>query len=270
MNTRHSIGIIYPGHAAEGDYPAFERAFADATKQDVDAPELRLPVTISTIGVDEHTPEALLETGSTPRLQEAAQRMLSEHSGPNTPQVMMWACTSGSFVYGWEGAHRQAENLTEVSGLPSSSTSIAFAHAIRALQLSRIAVAATYPLDLAEHFRQFLAHSGAEVVSFAPASIFTAGEVGHLGLEEILAMARAADTGDAEAVLIPDTAMHSLLWIRELEAALGKPVITANQVTVWEGLRLGSAPSASPWHAPIPLLGALGSTWQAGITQRSA
>lgn len=270
MSTRHSIGVIYPGHAAEGDYPAFERAYAEATREDAGVPELRLPVTISTIGVDEHTPEALLETGSAPRLQEAAQRMLVEHPGPDAPQVMMWACTSGSFVYGWEGAHRQAENLAEVSGMPSSSTSIAFAHAIEALQLSRVAVAATYPPDLAQHFRQFLAHSGAEVVSFAPANIFTAGEVGHLGLEEILAMARAADTGDAEAVLIPDTAMHSLLWIRELEEALGNPVLTANQVTVWEGLRLGSGPSASPWRAPIPLLGALGSTWPAGVAQRSA
>lgn len=270
MRARHSIGIIYPGHAAEGDYPAFEHAYAEAAHERPDAPELRLPVTISTIGVDEHTPEALLETGSAPRLQEAAQRMLAEHTGPDAPQALMWACTSGSFVYGWEGAHRQADDLAVASGLPSSSTSLAFAHALEALELSRVAVAATYPSDLAEHFRQFLARSGAEVVSFAPANIFTAGEVGHLGLEEILAMARAADTGESHAVLIPDTAMHSLLWIRELEEALGKPVLTANQVTIWEGLRLGSGYSASPWHTPIPLLGALGSMWPAGAAERSA
>jgi maleate cis-trans isomerase len=45
-------------------------------------------------------------------------------------------------------------------------------------------------------------------------------------------------SGGAEAVLIPDTAMHSLQWIDGLEAAVGLPVLTANQVTVWQGLRL--------------------------------
>ena len=39
---------------------------------------------------------------------------------------LMWACTSGSFVFGWEGAHRQVEALAEATGLPTSSTSLAF------------------------------------------------------------------------------------------------------------------------------------------------
>ena len=32
--------------------------------------------------------------------------------------------------------------------------------------------------------------------------------------------------------------MHSLQWIDKLEAAVGLPVLTANQVTVWQGIRL--------------------------------
>lgn len=259
MKALRSVGIIYPGHAAEDDYPAFERAYVEQALGTAQAPELRLPVTISTIGVDEHTPEALLETGSRPRLREAAQRMLAQYSGSDAPQALMWACTSGSFVYGREGAHRQAEDLAEATGLPCSSTSIAFVHAIEALGLSRVAVAATYPPDLAEHFRTFLAASGTEVVAFTPANIFTAGEVGHVGLKEIVAMTHAADADTAEAIVIPDTALHTLMWIRELETALGKPVLTANQVTIWEGLRLGTPAGISPVPPDIPLLGALGS-----------
>lgn len=37
---------------------------------------------------------------------------------------------------------------------------------------------------------------------------------------------------------MPDTAMHSLRWLDHLEVAAAKPVLTANQVTVWEGARL--------------------------------
>ncbi|MDX1551966.1 MAG: maleate cis-trans isomerase, partial [Marinobacter sp.] len=42
----------------------------------------------------------------------------------------------------------------------------------------------------------------------------------------------------ADALLVPDTALHSVAWLEDLEAAAGKPVLTANQVSFWEGLRL--------------------------------
>jgi maleate cis-trans isomerase len=32
--------------------------------------------------------------------------------------------------------------------------------------------------------------------------------------------------------------MHSLAWLDDLEEAIGKPVLTANQVTIWEGIRI--------------------------------
>ena len=46
------------------------------------------------------------------------------------------------------------------------------------------------------------------------------------------------DNPDAEAILVPDTALHTVAWLEQLEAAVGKPVLTANQVTFWEALRL--------------------------------
>jgi maleate cis-trans isomerase len=64
-------------------------------------------------------------------------------------------------------------------------------------------------------------------------------------------MTVAVDVPEAEAVLVPDTAMHTLTCIDALEKALAKPVLTANQVTVWEGLRLAGA------SRPLPGLGAL-------------
>jgi maleate cis-trans isomerase len=74
--------------------------------------------------------------------------------------------------------------------------------------------------------------------------IVTAAEVGTLEPAQVVAMVKAADRPDAEAVLVPDTAMHTLAIIPELEAAVGKPVLTANQVTVWKGLQLlGSIPA---------------------------
>lgn len=239
-----TVGILYPGHAAEDDYPDFEQTLSNRQSP----PPVKLPVTITTIGVDEHTPEALLETGSHARLTEGAGRLLAEHRVDS----VMWACTSGSFVYGWEGAQEQARKLAGETGLPASSTSLAFARGVKALGVTKVAVAASYPEELAGHFREFLEAGGSEVVNFAAHGVFTAEAVGHMGAEEISAMLRAVDVPEAEAMLVPDTAMHSLRWVEEFEAALGKPVLTANQVTVWEGMRV-----AGVEHPQVPDLGQL-------------
>ncbi|GAA1184492.1 maleate cis-trans isomerase family protein [Nesterenkonia xinjiangensis] len=236
-----TIGILYPGHAAEDDYPAFEEAAGGA---------VRLPLVHTTIGVDEHTPEALLETGSAARLAEGTARLLADH----TVDAVMWACTSGSFVYGHDGAAEQARAVQEVAGVPASSTSLAYLHALEALDVRHVAVTASYPADLAEHFRALLGRAGVDVVTFAAHGIFTAAEVGLMGRDDVIAMIRAVDVPQAEAMLVPDTAMHSLGWIPELEEALGKPVLTANQVTIWEGLRLTGRPAPA-----LPMLGRLDS-----------
>ncbi len=69
-------------------------------------------------------------------------------------------------------------------------------------------------------------------------------------------MVRAADHPDAEAVLVPDTAMHTLAIVDDLEAAVGKPVLTANQVTVWKGLQL---------LGPVPAFAGLGTLFATGV-----
>lgn len=218
------VGLLYPGVGADDDFAYLEHA-ASGT--------LHLPL-IRTAGGDvAHLVDELRAVGGSQNLLEGVERLRRYE-----PDSVMWACTSGSFVYGWKGAHEQADEVRRAAGVPASSTSIAFAEACRALGIRRAAVAASYPDDLARHFERFLAESGVEIISFQSNDIATAGEVGLLGKDEIIAMARAADHEDAEAILIPDTAMHSLRWLDDLEQATNKTILTANQVTVWEGLRI--------------------------------
>lgn len=231
-----TVGILYPGHSAEDDFAALEGR----------VPTVRLPVAITSVGEDAHRVDALLDLGRTDRLTEGAARLGAAH-----PDSMMWACTSGSFVFGRDGARRQAADVADASGVPASSTSIAFVDALQHLNIHRVAVAASYPGEVAAHFVSFLSGAGVQVVSMGSHGIVTAAEVGRLGQAQVIEMACAVDHPDAEAVLVPDTAMHTLGFIDQLESAVGKPVLTANQVTVWKGLQLiGLLP-------PLPGLGRL-------------
>jgi maleate cis-trans isomerase len=219
-----TAGMLYPGFGAEDDYPYMESLLG---------PDVRLPLVHTSVGEDAHEVQALLDLGKSQRLLEGAEALRSER-----PDSVMWACTSGSFVFGWDGAVQQAAEVQEALGVPVSSTSLAFVDAVRALGLEKVAVAATYPEDVSRHFAQFLGHGGIEVLELVSHDIPTAALAGELEHAEVLALARSNDRDDAQAVLIPDTALHSARWINELEEALGKPVLTANQVTVWQGLRL--------------------------------
>lgn len=232
MNSQRrdvTAGVIYPDHAAEDDYPLAEQLLG-----------VRLPV-VHVYGTDLHAVPELLDLGSPERLAEGAGR-LAEHR----LQSVIWACTSGSFVYGPDGARDQIDQLASVAGVPASSTSAAFVDALAHLGITRVAVAASYPQDVATLFVDYLAAAGVEVVAMGSADIDTAAEVGHLSPEQVVELAVSRDHPEAQTLLVPDTAMRTLAVIPELEYRLGKPVLTANQVTVWQALRLaGARPTSS-------------------------
>ena len=224
-----TAGIIYPDHAAEDEYPWA-----------ADLLGVHLPVT-HVYGTDLHAVPELLDLGRPDRLAAGAAA-LAEHD----PQSVVWACTSGSFVYGPEGARQQIDQLASAAGVPASSTSAAFVDALSHLGLTRVAVAASYPEDVARLFVEYLAAAGIEVVGMSSAGIDTAAEVGALTPEEVIDLAVTHDRPEAQTLLVPDTAMRTLGVIPDLEARLGKPVLTANQVTIWQALRLaGSRPTSS-------------------------
>jgi maleate cis-trans isomerase len=234
------LGLLYPGHAAEDDLPRLvEALFPDGS--------VVADVVHTSVGVDAHDVDALRDLGSARRLHEAADTLRAHGAA-----VAVWACTSGSFVFGWDGARRQAADLAERFGGPASSTAIAFVAALRSLAVRRVAIAATYPEPVTSCLVDLLEDAGFDVLDASSGGIVTAAEVGTLGEEALVALARGGDRPEAEALLVPDTALHTARSLPALEAAAGKPVLTANQVSVWEALRLAGRDAP-----PRPELGAL-------------
>lgn len=230
-----TVGFLYPGYGAEDDYPYMQTLVPEGV-------ELRLIHT--SVGVDAHEVDALLDLGKSERLLAGAEELRAD-----TPDSVMWACTSGSFVFGLEGAKQQAAEVGEALGIPASSTSLAFVDAIKHLGLKRVAIAATYPQDVSRHFRTLLEDAGIAVEALVSHDIETAALAGQLDDDGVVALAESNNPAAAEAVLLPDTAMHTARIITRLEQTLAKPVLTANQVTLWQGMRLAGV------GAPIPTMG---------------
>lgn len=219
-----TVGFLYPGHFAEDDFPRME-ILLDST--------IRLVVNHTECPDDAYREDALRALGTPERLGAGAEEL--QRSGVES---VVWACDGGSFLYGPQGARTQAAAVARALGVPVSSTSIGFVHAVRKLGAARVAVAATYPEEIAARFTAFLEDEGVEVLATHAAGAATAAEAAAWGPDRLKELVTAADRPDADAVLLPDTALHTVSHLAELEELLGKPVLTANQVAVREALRL--------------------------------
>ena len=91
-----ALGVLYPGHAAEDDYPT-GAALLDPPVQ----------VTVVHTAVDENTNtiEDARRTGETARLLDGVHELRSRFAALHQRlDAVLWACTAGSFVFGLAGA----------------------------------------------------------------------------------------------------------------------------------------------------------------------
>jgi maleate isomerase len=102
---------------------------------------------------------------------------------------------------------------------------------------------------------KFLEHHGIHVVRLRNVEIvgkLDGAELNSVPLEVVASLAKdAAKSSDAEAVYIACTGLRSLEILTALEEDLGKPVLSANQVTMWHAQQLAGL------NPRLPQLGSL-------------
>jgi maleate isomerase len=164
-------------------------------------------------------------------IEEAALRLVKYE-----PSGFAYYCTTMSFVRGPGGDLDISRRITAATGKPATTTSTAMIRALSELGLSRIAVASPYLPDVEEKFIGFFRAHGIEVVR----NLALAWKRDHsiVPSDEIRLLAEAADHPAAEAVFVGCTGQKLARYIDAMEAKLGKPVLTANQVTTWDALRI--------------------------------
>lgn len=223
------LGIIYPGGCSEYEY------YQMAESISADKVYIYL-VTTRLWGEDkDHDIKALMKTGDIEQLRQAAVKL--SHLKPDS---VIWACTSGSFVGGISMAEDQNQAISAAAGCPASNTSLAFANASEKMGIHKVAVTATYPQTITERFLKFLEQKGLVVCNHISLNQISGWDAACLSKNELFEAVCKTDTSDSEAILIPDTAIAGLEIVEPLEKKLCKPILTANQVTFWELLRIAN------------------------------
>ncbi|WP_016700182.1 maleate cis-trans isomerase family protein [Actinoalloteichus spitiensis] len=167
--------------------------------------------------------------------EEAVHRAARDLLAPE-PKVLAYACTSGSFVNGARGEHALTSIMLEAGAPAAVTASGALVEALSVLGVSRLAVATPYVDSINERLVSFLDEFGVRAVSCQGLGLL--GQIWKVSYQEVVEIVRLVDRPDAEAVFVSCTNVPTYDVIPLLERILGKPVLTANQVTMWGALRL--------------------------------
>ncbi|MBU6534544.1 decarboxylase [Streptomyces sp. NPDC057245] len=185
-------------------------------------------------------------------------RMVSEHEtlgeavrtlNAITPEVVAYACTSGSFVGGVAGERAMTEAMTWAGAVPSVTTSGALLDALAELGVRRIALVTPYTVSVTRALEAYVAEAGVTVTGCAFMGLTR--HIWKVPYRDVADMARQAVpvAGAADALFISCTNLPTYDVIPQLEAELRIPVISANQVTMWAALRRLGTPAVGPYQA---------------------
>ncbi|WP_157961841.1 maleate cis-trans isomerase family protein [Acuticoccus kandeliae] len=174
-----------------------------------------------------------------------------------SPEVIVYCCTSGSFVNGHGRQTELSDKITALTGVPATTTSAALLQGLTAVGARRVFLVTPYPDNINALEIAFLEYYGFEVVhaDSVPCENDDAiratpsSAVADLILSQPDAIAR------ADAIFISCTNLRAMDQIERLEAETGLPVLCSNQVSLWAALgALGlTAPGpGSLFSRPLP------------------
>lgn len=233
MSFNSCLGVLLP----EDGPPDYEWYGLDQTPafQRGELPRVEVGK-VNSDGHHEHT--ALMALGATDRLATVGEGLVKEGGA----QAVIWACTSGSFIGGLEWATRQSKELEKILGVPVTSTVLAFKDAISVLGYRHVDILSPYPEDVTQQLVEFLQEGGVTVGHVKALDCPYAADSHQLNvLEEVRAFC-AAHKGSTTPLLLPDTAVNSLELVDTINKEADRVVLTANQVSLWAGMKLLRCP----------------------------
>lgn len=194
-------------------------------------PQDRLPLYVGRIGF---APEITVETLGAMRDGITAAASLILAGG--RLDVLAYGCTSGTMVIGEDEVFARLRAARP--GIACTSPPTAALAALQALGLRRIAVLTPYTEAVNHRVVDYFSARGLDIAAFGAFNKESDAEIAAIAPASIVAAAQALDAPDIEGIFLSCTGLRGAAVVEELEARLGKPVVTSNQAMAWHAMRL--------------------------------
>lgn len=192
-------------------------------------------------GVSVHTArlktekEATIETLT--KMEEAAEEA-AESVATAEVNIIVYGCTSGSFIKGPEWNKKLIEKLEHKTKVPVITTAQAMIEALIEMDMKEISVTTPYVNVTNERLISFLKSYKFEVLDLKTFDMLD--QFAHAAIEpsEIYTLAKKSDKPESKGIFIACTQLRALDIIEILENDIKKPVITATQASMWLALKV--------------------------------
>jgi maleate isomerase len=179
------------------------------------------------------TAEALRHIGESKEIENCALALKSSRA-----EAIAYACTSGSFQRPGMNAEIVKRIEEATGGIEATTTSLACKEALLRLNIVKVAVLSPYPDHINFMLKDYLLRNGFQVANFASLNLAPGSSICDVSPWELYQSGKKADVPGAEGLFIPCTGLSTAEMIQPLEHDLDKPVVTANQATMWKLLQM--------------------------------
>ena len=152
--------------------------------------------------------------------------------------VIVLAATAPSSRKGLGYDRELIGRIETASGKRATTASTGLMQALEVLGARKIAIAAPWSDEVNRIAAAFIEASGVQVLAQRALGNVANLDIGLLDPLSAFELGCAVDQPDADAVMLACGNWRTLGIVDRLEATLGKPVVTTNQVTLWAALRL--------------------------------
>jgi maleate isomerase len=168
-----------------------------------------------------------------PKVAEASELLADAKCDP-----VVFHCTANSMASGMDGEKRITDAIAEATGVQATTTAAATMAALEALDARRIVLVSPYVRKTHEHELNFMAEAGIEVVGERNLGLNGSDAYCSTPPAKWIEVLRDLKNDRADAYFASCANITAIEAIDEMEEMLGKPVLTSNQVVIWQALRM--------------------------------
>lgn len=150
--------------------------------------------------------------------------------------AVCYSCTSASVVIG--DAEIEAAIQAAKPGVPVVTPPMAGVRGLNAFGVERISILTPYTVETSRPMAAYFAGHGFDIKSFTCLGFEDDREMARITPASLVELARKAMHPQADALFVSCTALRAALAVPGMEEAIGRPVVTSNQASAWNCLRL--------------------------------
>lgn len=154
------------------------------------------------------------------------------------PDVVIFGCTSASLFLGHGWDTKIIERMKKLTNATVTTTSTCVIKALKRLDLKKIGVITPYIEMINDREKNFLQTHGLEVAFIDGFRFLDSRMTPKITTSQLLAFIRKSSLADVDGLFISCTNLKTFGAIDQVEKEYNIPVVTSNQASLWNALRI--------------------------------